>query len=212
MLSAASAEIHQVAVALHERLDVVVDVFGGARMRDDEGVLVGVRRLDLGGEAVVQRELGLVLVDDAREVARRSWSTSWTARPAAIAARSYRGRPREPPARRTACRSPPFPRKCRDFPGHRLRRIDRVQGEAAALGVLLVALVLHDLRGMRDRDHGAEARGEQLVEGRTRRRHLDPRGRVRGVGEFENIADEGDAALAVGEDGDLLFLQVGDRS
>ena len=69
MLSAAGAEIHQVAVALHERLGVVVDVFGGARMRDDEGILVGRSRLDPGGEAVVQRELGLVLVDDAREVA-----------------------------------------------------------------------------------------------------------------------------------------------
>ena len=45
---------------------------------------------------------------------------------------------------------------------------------------------------MRDLDHGAEARGEQLVEGRARRRHLDPRRRIRVVGEFEDVADEGE--------------------
>ena len=77
------------------------------------------------------------------------------------------------------------------------------------LAILLVALVLHDLRGVRDLDHGAEARGEQLVEGRARRRHLDPGRRIRGVGEFENIAYQRDAALAVGHDRDLLFLQLG---
>jgi hypothetical protein len=38
-------------------------------MRDDEGVLVGIRRLDPGSETVGQRQFGLVLVDDAREIA-----------------------------------------------------------------------------------------------------------------------------------------------
>ena len=99
----------------------------------------------------------------------------------------------------------------RVFSGDRFRRVDRVQGEGAALGELLVALVLDDPRGVRDRDHGAEARGKQFVEGRTRRRHLHPRGRVGVFGEFENIADQRDAVLVVGDDRDLLFLQVGDR-
>jgi len=48
----------------------VVDIFGGALMRDDEGVLVDIGRFDPGGEAVGQREFGLVFVDRAREVAR----------------------------------------------------------------------------------------------------------------------------------------------
>ena len=78
------------------------------------------------------------------------------------------------------------------------------------LAILLVALVLHDLRSVRDLDHGAEACGEQLVEGRARRRHLDPGRRIRGVREFENIAHQRDAALAVGYDRDLLFLQLRD--
>ena len=69
MLSAASAKIHQVAVAIDEGFDFVVDVLGGARMRHDEGILVGRSRLDPGGEAAVEREIGLVLVDDPREVA-----------------------------------------------------------------------------------------------------------------------------------------------
>ncbi len=61
--------IHQVAVALDKGLDLVVDVFGSARMRHDKGVLVGRGWLDLGGEAVGERELGLVLVDDPRQIA-----------------------------------------------------------------------------------------------------------------------------------------------
>ena len=96
----------------------------------------------------------------------------------------------------------------RILPGDRLCRIDRIQGEAAAPGKLLVALVFHDVRGMRDLDHGAEARGEQSVEGRAGRGHLDPCRRVRGVREFENIAYQGDAALAVGDHSDFLLLQV----
>ena len=50
-------EIHHVAVAVHERFGVVIHVFGSARMRDDEGIFVGVCRLDLGGEAVVELAL-----------------------------------------------------------------------------------------------------------------------------------------------------------
>ena len=66
------AEIHHVAVAVHERLGVVVDVFGGALVGDDEGVLVGIGRFDPGGETVLQRQFGLVFVDHAREVSRRA--------------------------------------------------------------------------------------------------------------------------------------------
>ena len=39
-------------------------------MGNDEGVLVGRRRLDLGGKAVVERKLRLVLVDNAGKVGR----------------------------------------------------------------------------------------------------------------------------------------------
>jgi len=60
-------EIQQVAVTIHERLGVVIDVFGRALVCDNEGVLVGVRRFDPGREAIRQRELGLVFVDRARE-------------------------------------------------------------------------------------------------------------------------------------------------
>src|SRR6516164_11374216 len=59
------AEIHHVAVTIHERLGIVVDVFGRAGMRDDIGVLVGGRRLDLGGETIVEPKLSLVLIDGA---------------------------------------------------------------------------------------------------------------------------------------------------
>ena len=97
------------------------------------------------------------------------------------------------------------------LPGDRLCRIDWVQGEAAAPGERLVALVFDDVRGMRDLDHGAEARGEQLLEGRAGRGHLDAPCAIRGVREFENIAYQRDAAIAVGDDRDLLFLQFGNR-
>jgi hypothetical protein len=66
------AEIHHVAVTVHERLGVVVDVVGRALMGDDEGVLVGCCRLDFGSKTVVARELGFVFVDHAREVSRRA--------------------------------------------------------------------------------------------------------------------------------------------
>ncbi len=89
--------------------------------------------------------------------------------------------------------------------------IDSVQGEAAAPGERLVVLVLDDVRGVRDLDHGAEARCEQLFEGCAGRGHLDAGRRVRGVRELENIAYQRDAALAVGDDRDLLFLQFGNR-
>src|SRR6185503_5560306 len=45
-------EIHHVAVTLDERLGVVVDVLGGTRMGDDEGVLVGDGWLYAGRKAV----------------------------------------------------------------------------------------------------------------------------------------------------------------
>ena len=38
-------------------------------MRDDEGILFGRGRLDLGSEAAIECEFGLVLVNDTREVA-----------------------------------------------------------------------------------------------------------------------------------------------
>ena len=158
----------------------------------------------------VERELGLVLVDDPGEVVD--------------------GRGRQPGLRdqqpfqpdrievflRDGGRSGQhagrhrFLGNGRIFPGNRLCRIDRIQGEAAAPGELLVALVLHDLRGMRDLDHGAEARGEQLVEGRAGRRHLDPRPPRPGCPRVREYCGPGDAALAVGDDRDLLFLQVRD--
>jgi hypothetical protein len=45
-------EIHQVGVTLDKGLDFVVEIFGGTRMRHDEGILVGCRRLEDGAERV----------------------------------------------------------------------------------------------------------------------------------------------------------------
>ena len=177
-------------------------------MRDDEGILVGRRRFDLGSEAVVERKLGLVLVNDAREVThgRRRQLGLCDQQPfqpdgSDIVVRDRRRGGQHSGRHRLLGNG-------RVFPGDRFRGIDRVQGKAAAPGILLVALVLQDSRGMRDRNHGTEARREQLLEGRARRGHLDPRSSVRAFGEFENGANECDAALALGQYGDLLFLQV----
>ena len=204
----ARAQIHNVAVAIHERLGVVVDIFGGAPVRDDEGVLVGVGGFDPGGEAVLEREFSLVFIDRAREIAPRSSTTSWTARPAAIAARWYRDRRRESPATEDSMPVASVSSEMPDSSRQRFQLVDRVQGEAAVHGILFVAPVLHDRRGVRDGDDSAvAARREQFVERRIRRRQSGPATGLGAVGDFEQIADERRAVVAVGQNRDLLFLQ-----
>ena len=67
-------------------------------------------------------------------------------------------------------------------------------------------------RGRRNGDHRAiAARRQQLVEGRIRRRQLQPRSGVGIVGNFEQAADEGRAAVGVSHNGNLLLLQLGQR-
>ena len=79
-------------------------------------------------------------------------------------------------------------------------------------GRLCIALVLYDLRGVRNGDRRAvAARREQLLECRIRRRHLDPRTAIGAIGNFEDAAHEPGAVVAVGQNGNLLFLQLRKR-
>ncbi len=205
-------KIQKVAVAVHERLGVVIDIFGRTLVCDNKGVLVGVRRFDPGGEAIRQRELGLVFVDSPREFSRgrRRHPGLRDQQPLqtdgieiVIGNRGRRGQ--------HALRQR-FLGDCGISSRQRFRFVDGVQGEGAALGILFIALVVHDRRGVRNRDRRAiAARREQFVERRIRRRQLDRGSGVGVIGNFQHFADERRVVVAVGQNRDLLFLQLRKR-
>ena len=201
------AEIGEVAVAVDERFGVVVDVVGGALVRDDEGVLVGrwpARSWRRSRSPAQARPCS------RRSPARdspQSRSTAWTARPAAIAARPYRCLPRESPAWRTACRPTAFPRSrpgC--LPTSAFDSLISFRVNPPRLAFCSIALVPQHPGGRRNGDHRAiAARRQQFIEGRIRRRHLEPRSGGGIVGDFEQRADQGRAAVGVGHHAQSSF-------
>ena len=133
-------------------------------MRDDEGILVSGGGLDLGGEAAVEREFCLVLVDDARKVAhgyRRQRGLRTSSHWSPMVSTSSSGSIGE-------ADSIPVVIVSSERAGY-FRVI--AFAESIAFRVKLPRLafarspVLHGPRGMDDRNHGAEARCEQLFEG-----------------------------------------------
>ncbi len=175
-------------------------------MRDDEGVLVGIGRLDPGGKAVLQRQFGLVFVDRAREVSgrRRRHPGLRDQKPLQpdgidiVIGNSRRGGQHAGRQR--------FLGNAGISPRQRLGLVDRVDGEAAAPGILLVALVFHQRRGVRDGDYRAIAARANSLSSVAFGGAVCTREAVGAVGYLERVADEGCGAVAVGQHRDLLFL------
>ena len=91
------------------------------------------------------------------------------------------------------------------FLGNRFRRIDRIQGEAAAPGILLVALVLHDPRSVRV----STTAPSPAATARRRSRPAAPSGPASSPPGCRRVREywyQRNPALAVGYDRDLSFF------